>query len=268
MLKLISLIVVAFALILAQPLDSYSKESHNQSQTVQKHKKPKVQKQSVKKSASKKKQKHVASSHKKYRSEVRKSKKSRSYKRLREYTRSKRIQLIAENSSDQSEKWVEHAKQGQLKSTGKASWYGKDFHGGPTASGVKYDMYTFTAAHRTLPMGTVVKVTRKDNDKSVMVCVTDRGPYVRGRIIDLSYAAATQLDLRNKGVGDVRLEVVSDAKGKPLKSSQAFYVQYTAARSKKMAGPYKEFADAAAMQEALQQAHPEAKVVLGEARRK
>ncbi|MBQ7738586.1 MAG: septal ring lytic transglycosylase RlpA family protein [Desulfovibrionaceae bacterium] len=148
--------------------------------------------------------------------------------------------------------------------TGKASWYGKDFHGGPTASGIKYDMYTFTAAHRTLPMGTVVKVTTQDSGKSVMVCVTDRGPYVRGRIIDLSYAAATQLDLRNKGVGDVKLEVVSDSKGAPLKSKQAFFVEYKAARGQQKAGPYKDFSDASAMHEALRQAHPEAKIILAD----
>ena len=105
--------------------------------------------------------------------------------------------------------------------TGKASWYGRDFHGGSTASGVDYDMYTFTAAHRTLPIGTVVKVTDQDNGKSVMVCVTDRGPYVRGRIIDLSYAAAKQLDLSKRGVGKVDLEVISDESGTPLKADQA-----------------------------------------------
>ena len=165
---------------------------------------------------------------------------------------------------DQEVAWLEHAQEGQLKMTGKASWYGTDFHGGPTASGIKYDMYTFTAAHRTLPMGTVVKVTTQDSGKSVMVCVTDRGPYVRGRIIDLSYAAATQLDLRHKGVGDVKLEVVSDSKGTPLKARQAFYVEYKAARGHKKAGPYKDFSNASAMHEALREAHPEAKIILAD----
>ena len=156
--------------------------------------------------------------------------------------------------------WIEHAKEGQL--AGKASWYGTGFHGGPTASGLRYDMYSFTAAHRTLPIGTVVKVTRQDSGKSVMVCVTDRGPFVQGRIIDLSYAAADQIGLRKKGVGDVNLEVVCNPDGRPLKEKQAFFVQYTAAKGKEKAGPYKDFADACAMQEALRQAHPEATVIL------
>ncbi len=149
---------------------------------------------------------------------------------------------------------------------GKASWYGKDFHGGKTASGLRYDMYTFTAAHRTLPLGTIVKVTTLDEGKSVMVCVTDRGPYVRGRIIDLSYAAATQLGLRKKGVGDVNLEIICDKNGKPLKKKQAFFVQYKAQKGNEKAGPFKEFADACAMQEALRQAHPDATVILDSTR--
>ncbi len=149
---------------------------------------------------------------------------------------------------------------------GKASWYGRDFHGGKTASGLRYDMYTFTAAHRTLPLGTVVKVTTLDEGKSVMVCVTDRGPYVRGRIIDLSYAAATQLGLRKKGVGDVNLEIICDKNGKPLKKKQAFFVQYKAQKGNEKAGPFKEFADACAMQEALRQAHPDATVILDSTR--
>ncbi|MBR4741349.1 MAG: septal ring lytic transglycosylase RlpA family protein [Desulfovibrio sp.] len=163
-------------------------------------------------------------------------------------------------TSESSHTWLEHAQQGQL--AGKASWYGHDFHGGPTASGLRYDMYTFTAAHRTLPIGTVVRVTRQDSGKSVMVCVTDRGPFVRGRIIDLSYAAAEELGLRKKGVGDVNLEVVSDAKGTPLMEQEAFYVKFKAAKGIEKSGPFKEFADACAMQEALRQAHPDASVVL------
>lgn len=151
--------------------------------------------------------------------------------------------------------------------TGKASWYGKDFHNKATASGLAYDMHTFTAAHRTLPIGTVVKVTDQNNGKSVMVCVTDRGPYIRGRIIDVSYAAATQLGLRKKGVGNVKLEVVSDETGAPLKKDQAYFVKYAAGKGKNLVGPFNAFADAAAMHEALRQAHPEAEVILDNARK-
>lgn len=157
--------------------------------------------------------------------------------------------------------WLKRARDSELLS-GKASWYGKDFHNKATASGLKYDMYTFTAAHRTLPLGTVVKVTDQHNGKSVMVCVTDRGPYVRGRVIDVSYAAAKKLDMRDRGIAPVKLEVVSDEKGAPLKSGQAYFVSYGSRQGKSKVGPFDAFADAAAMHEALRQAHPEAEVIL------
>ena len=157
--------------------------------------------------------------------------------------------------------WLENAKSGKTFG-GIASWYGSDFHGGETASGVNYDMYTFTAAHRTLPIGTVVKVTDRGNGKSVMVCVTDRGPYAKGRVIDLSYAAANKLNLSSRGVGHVDLEVVSDEKGTPLLEGQAYFIRYNAAHGTEKVGPFAAFADAAAMHEALRQAHPEAEVVL------
>lgn len=195
------------------------------------------------------------------------SKSKNSRKKSRSSAKSKK-QLKAETarkSADNRAIWLKRA-QGSELLTGKASWYGRDFHGGATASGVDYDMYTFTAAHRTLPMGTVVKVTDQDNGKSVMVCVTDRGPYVRGRIIDLSYAAAKQLDLSKRGVGKVDLEVVSDESGTPLKADQAYYVRYNAAKGNEKVGPFRAFADAAAMHEALRQVHPEAEVVLDSSR--
>lgn len=155
--------------------------------------------------------------------------------------------------------WLKRANEGELL-TGKASWFGKDFHAKPTASGLPYDMHTFTAAHRTLPLGTVVKVTDASNGKSVVVCVTDRGPYVKGRIIDLSYAAAKRLDMANRGVANVRLEVVSDETGAPLKSDHAFFIKYPTTAGQKKVGPFHSFADAAAMREAISQAHPEAEV--------
>lgn len=148
---------------------------------------------------------------------------------------------------------------------GKASWYGRDFHGGPTASGLNYDMYTFTAAHRHFAHGHRSARHGTENGKSVMVCVTDRGPFVRGRIIDLSYAAAQQIDIGNKGVGRVALEVVSDESGTPLSPDEAYYVRYKAAMGDETLGPYRAFADAAAMHEAVRQVHPEAVVVLGNA---
>ena len=91
---------------------------------------------------------------------------------------------------------------------GVASWYGEDFNGRLTASGEVYDMYKFTAAHKTLPLGTTVKVTNLDNGKTVEVKVNDRGPYVRGRIIDLSRTAGRAIDIRGTGTARVKLEVL------------------------------------------------------------
>jgi len=95
--------------------------------------------------------------------------------------------------------------------TGVASWYGGKFHGRRTASGEVYDMYELTAAHRTLPFGTVVRVTHLENRRSVEVRITDRGPFIKGRVIDLSYAAAKRLDMIRDGVARVKLVVVRRA---------------------------------------------------------
>lgn len=92
--------------------------------------------------------------------------------------------------------------------TGKASFYGGFFHGRKTASGKVYDMYKYTCAHKTLPFGTMLKVTNKANGKTVTVEVTDRGPYVKGRIIDLSVAAAMDLDMMKAGVVNVEAEII------------------------------------------------------------
>jgi rare lipoprotein A len=94
---------------------------------------------------------------------------------------------------------------------GRASWYGKKFHGKKTASGEAYDMFQFTAAHPRLPLGTLVKVTNLRNQRWVVVRVNDRGPVPKSRIIDLSYGAAQILDLRPRGVERVRLDVVNPA---------------------------------------------------------
>src|SRR5215831_13113613 len=90
---------------------------------------------------------------------------------------------------------------------GNASWYGKKFHGRTTASGEDFDMFELTAAHRQLPLGTYVKVTNLKNGKWIIVRVNDRGPYVEGRIMDLSYSAARMLGFQS-GIERVRLDVV------------------------------------------------------------
>lgn len=91
---------------------------------------------------------------------------------------------------------------------GLASWYGPQHHGRRTASGAPFDMHALTAAHRTLPLGTRVRVTSVDSGRSVTVTITDRGPFAPDRVIDLSYAAARALGLIERGVGPVRLELV------------------------------------------------------------
>lgn len=89
--------------------------------------------------------------------------------------------------------------------TGEASWVARSLRGQRTASGAPYDPHAMTAAHRTLPFGTQVRVTRTDTGRSALVTITDRGPWVRGRVIDVSEAAAEQLGFRGRGIAPVRL---------------------------------------------------------------
>jgi len=97
------------------------------------------------------------------------------------------------------------------KFSGNASWYGPDFHGKLTSNGETYNMYDMTAAHKTLPMNTVVKVTNKTNGRSVVVRINDRGPFVRGRIIDCSYRAGKEIGLDRMGIAKVSVEVLGFA---------------------------------------------------------
>ncbi len=90
---------------------------------------------------------------------------------------------------------------------GLASWYGRDFNHRHTASGERYDMYDLTAAHRSLPLDTVVKVTNLTNNRTVLVRINDRGPFATGRVIDLSRGAAEVLGMKQAGVAPVRLDV-------------------------------------------------------------
>jgi len=93
---------------------------------------------------------------------------------------------------------------------GNASWYGSPFHGRRASNGEVYDMYKLTAAHRTLPFDTMVRVTNLNNGKSTVVRITDRGPFIENRIIDLSLAAAREIDSVGPGVVPVRLEVLGN----------------------------------------------------------
>ena len=95
-----------------------------------------------------------------------------------------------------------------LVETGLASWYGAPYHNRRSSNGEIYDMHALTAAHRTLPLGSIVRVTNVKTGHSVLVRITDRGPFIEGRILDLSQAAAEKIDLRQAGVGMVRMEVL------------------------------------------------------------
>jgi rare lipoprotein A len=96
-------------------------------------------------------------------------------------------------------------------STGAASWYGPGFHGRTTANGETFNQNALTAAHKTLPFGTQVRVTYERTGESVVVRINDRGPYAHGRVIDLSREAAEEIGLLNSGVGQVRLEILGRA---------------------------------------------------------
>jgi rare lipoprotein A len=98
--------------------------------------------------------------------------------------------------------------------TGRASWYGRLFHGRKTANGERFNMNALTAAHRTLPLGSYVRVTDKATARSVVVRINDRGPYVHGRVIDLSYAAARVLHLAHSGTADVKIEGLTPREAK------------------------------------------------------
>lgn len=106
--------------------------------------------------------------------------------------------------------------------TGKASFYADKFEGTPTASGEKYRHNKFTAAHKTLPFGTRVKVTNLGNNESVEVIINDRGPYVENRILDLSKSAAEKLGFVSQGLAEIRLEVVDAGDGKTSEPIKTF----------------------------------------------
>ncbi len=112
---------------------------------------------------------------------------------------------------------------------GLASWYGPNFHGQATASGEIYNMYELSAAHRILPLGSKARVTNLENDKSITVRINERGPFVQGRILDLAYAAARELEMIKSGTGRVRLKVLDLPQ---RDSSRAYYIQVGSFRSR------------------------------------
>ena len=108
-----------------------------------------------------------------------------------------------------------------IEQTGEASSYGRGFHGKTTANGEKFDKNDLTAAHPTLPLGTKATVTNLDNGKSVDVTINDRGPYVKGRDIDVSEGAAKELNMTKSGIAPVKIEAEIPASGKPAAKANA-----------------------------------------------
>jgi rare lipoprotein A len=136
--------------------------------------------------------------------------------------------------------------------SGVASWYGPNFHGKLTANGEVYDQHELTAAHRTLPFNTVVKVTNLDNGKSVTVRINDRGPYAHNRIIDLSHEAARQIDMIGPGTANVRVQLVSsEAPVSRRQGPELFAVQLASYTSKSQADEFARTVRGAYVQSAL-----------------
>jgi len=134
--------------------------------------------------------------------------------------------------------------------TGIASWYGPSFHSRHTSNGEIYDMNSFTAAHRTLPFNSMVRVTNASSGQSVVVRVTDRGPFVAGRVIDLSRAAAKQIDIERPGTARVQLEVLSSPV--PIASGGRWALQI---------GGFHDAGDAAKMKNKLERRYGSAQVL-------
>jgi rare lipoprotein A len=131
---------------------------------------------------------------------------------------------------------------------GIASWYGSDFHGKPTSSGEPFDMYAKTCAHKTYPFGTRLRVTNVANDRSVVCVVNDRGPFVKGRDIDLSYAAARKIKLTGIGVGEVMIEPA----GRDTRYVKAVQYQADIGTMTIQVGSFSEFENAERLQKALE----------------
>jgi len=148
---------------------------------------------------------------------------------------------------------------------GYASWYGDQFHGHLTANGEKYDMYRLTAAHRDAPFGSLVKVTNLENHRTTQVRVNDRGPFVRGRIIDLSRAAAKELGMLSTGTTRVRLEFLGTiAPAEPEAPPQAPSATETSPKEVMekiylQAGAFRGYQNAKVFVEEFSSFHPELK---------
>jgi len=138
---------------------------------------------------------------------------------------------------------------------GIASWYGKDFHGKKTSNGEVYDMHAMTAAHKTLPLGVFVKVRNRENGHETIVRVNDRGPFVKNRIIDLSYSAAKKLGVDAKGTAPVRIEALgyraSGSSGDSYKEPET----YDSGNYSVQIGSFKDYQNARRLSEEMKKLH-------------
>ncbi len=138
---------------------------------------------------------------------------------------------------------------------GMASWYGPSFHGKPTANGELYDMWALTAAHRTLPFNTWVQVQKVTTGKTVTVRINDRGPFIKGRIIDLSYAGARELEMIGEGTAEVILTIVN-----PTQQSATFRTTGSPPNFWVQAGSFRTLREAMLLRERLAKQFPNVRV--------
>ncbi|MGE5253323.1 MAG: septal ring lytic transglycosylase RlpA family protein [Planctomycetaceae bacterium] len=147
----------------------------------------------------------------------------------------------------------------RYRETGIASWYGEDFHGKKTANGERYDMYAMTAAHRTLPFNTRVRVTNLENGNKTEARINDRGPFVAGRIIDLSRSGAKELGMLGAGTARVVVEAVGFAPGAAQPIAGVYSIQV---------GAFLERENAYRLRDELTKRHPHVRVILWETQTK
>ena len=149
----------------------------------------------------------------------------------------------------------ERGKMAQYREVGIASWYGEDYHGRKTANGEVYDMYAMTAAHRTLPFHTRVRVTNLETGKKTELRINDRGPFIAGRIIDLSYSGAKAIGIVGTGTAKVTLEAISFAGGQSSPLQGIFAVQV---------GAFAQRENAARFHDQLEKKYPNVHIILWE----
>lgn len=150
---------------------------------------------------------------------------------------------------------IEPGKTIRYREVGLASWYGEEYHGRRTANGEVYDMYAMTAAHRTLPFHTRVRVTNLENGRKAEFRINDRGPFISGRIIDLSYSGARAIEMLGRGTAKVTVEAIGFASGQPPSLEGIFAIQV---------GAFAEKENATRFQQQLEKKYPNVHMILWE----